>query len=134
MKYYQPHNVDMPKELYSFVVFKTRENASKWLKCHGYSESEFPINEYQDGDIEDPVFLDEDDDTFNNDNELKADVKFAIRCMFADWESDEVEKITDLISNEVEEDVIECADYDYNDSDIRIAVKRVIMAKMGLEC
>lgn len=55
---------DIPKELYSFQVFKSREVAMDWLWQHDYDADEWAIVEYSGDDIEEPQFIDEygDDD------------------------------------------------------------------------
>ena len=59
-KHYQPQRKDLtiPTELYSWQVFKSREDAQKWLVGFGYDLSDFDIVEYKGDDIEDYVILD----------------------------------------------------------------------------
>ena len=59
-KYYQPQRRDftIPNEMYSWQVFQSREDATKWLVGFGYDLSEFDIIEYEDDDIEDNVIID----------------------------------------------------------------------------
>ena len=60
--------------------------------------------------------------------ELRKDVSKEIRILFREWDSSEIEDIKDLILDDVCDDVVETSGYpDYNDSDIRIAIKRTIL-------
>jgi hypothetical protein len=60
--------------------------------------------------------------------ELRKDVSQEIRILFREWDSSEIEDIKDLILDDVCKDVVETSGYpDYNDSDIRIAIKRIIL-------
>lgn len=68
LTYYQPFaysddgtNIeygDIPEELASFMVFRTREDCKYWLDDNGYDPGDFCIHEYHDDDIEEPTFLD----------------------------------------------------------------------------
>lgn len=68
--YYQPcayfddgTNIDygnIPEELASFMVFRTREDCEEWLENNGYNPGDFAIIEYHDDDIEEPTFIDAD--------------------------------------------------------------------------
>ena len=59
---------------------------------------------------------------------LREDVRQAIYAMFQWWEHDEVADLCANIIDEVCEDVMETSDYpNYNDSDLRIAIKRTII-------
>ena len=63
--------------------------------------------------------------------ELKKEVRKHIGSLFQWWESAEVAEIEDAIVDEVCDDVIETSDYpNHNSSDIRIAIKRVIINKL----
>ena len=59
-KYYQPQRRDftIPREMYSWQVFPSREDAQKWLVGFGYDLSDFDILEYEGDDIEDYVIID----------------------------------------------------------------------------
>jgi len=59
-KYYQPQRRDqtIPRELYSWQVFVSREDAEKWLVGFAYDPADFDIIEYDENDIEDPVIID----------------------------------------------------------------------------
>jgi hypothetical protein len=60
--------------------------------------------------------------------ELEKRVKREIGLAFSWMDLDEISEIQDNILEEVCEDVMETSDYpNYNDSDIRIAIKRVII-------
>lgn len=63
--------------------------------------------------------------TNENDYKLREDVRQAIYAMFQWWERDEVAGLCVNIIDEVCEDVKEISDY--NDSDLRIAIKRTII-------
>ena len=68
LTYYQPFayyddgtNIlygSMPEELFSFMVFRTREDCEFWLKDNRYDPGDFAITEYHDDDIEKPTFID----------------------------------------------------------------------------
>ncbi len=63
INYYQPQyynddgtNIEygnIPKELFSFQVFSSREKCEKWLEEHGYVPGNFAIIRYSNDDIED---------------------------------------------------------------------------------
>ena len=60
--------------------------------------------------------------------ELREQVKAMIGKMFQWWEASDVADLTANIIDEVCEDVINTSDYpNYNDSDLRIAIKRTII-------
>jgi len=60
--------------------------------------------------------------------ELREQVKAMIGKMFQWWEASDVADLTANIIDEVCEDVIDTSDYpNYNDSDLRIAIKRTII-------
>jgi hypothetical protein len=59
---------------------------------------------------------------------LRQDAENVIYDMFSDWDISDAGELCCNIIDEVCEDVIETSDYpEYNDSDIRIAVKRTII-------
>ena len=64
-------------------------------------------------------------------NDLRKNVESVIAQMFYDWDCSEITELVDNITDDVVEDVIETSDFSfnghYNDSDIRIAIKRVIL-------
>lgn len=59
-KYYQPQRRDftIPREMYSWQVFRSREDAVKWLIGFAYEPAEFDIIEYEGDEIEDYVIID----------------------------------------------------------------------------
>ena len=59
-KYYQPQRRDftIPREMYSWQVFQSKDDAVKWLVGFGYDLSDFDIIEYDGNDIEDNVIID----------------------------------------------------------------------------
>jgi hypothetical protein len=60
--------------------------------------------------------------------ELREQVKAMIGKMFQWWEASDVADLTANIIDEVCEDVINTSDYpNYNDSDLRISIKRTII-------
>ena len=64
--------------------------------------------------------------------ELTKNVESVIAQMFSNWDCSEISEIIDNISDEVAADVMETSDYPYyNDSDISIAVKRVVLSKLN---
>ena len=59
-------------------------------------------------------------------------VEAVIRQMFSDWDCSEIEEVTDAIIENVADEVMETSSYpNYNDSDVRMAVKKVIIAKLN---
>lgn len=46
----------------------------------------------------------------------------------------ECASVSDLILDDVVNDVKETADGDFNDADVRIAICRVLMKRLGIEC
>ena len=61
-------------------------------------------------------------------NMIKDDINREISAMFSDWDMSEIAELTEAIGEEVADDVMETSDYpNYNSSDIRIAIKRVII-------
>lgn len=58
-KYYQPQRRDftIPREMYSWQVFRSREDAVKWLIGFAYEPADFDIIEYDENDIEDSVII-----------------------------------------------------------------------------
>lgn len=70
----------------------------------------------------------QDNDEAEDDDELRENAKAMIEKMFQWWEHDEVADLCANIIDEVCEDVMETSDYPYyNDSDLRIAIKRTII-------
>ena len=64
-------------------------------------------------------------------NDLRENVKNVITQMFNNWDCSEITELVDNITEDVVEDVIETSDFPfnghYNNSDIEMAVKRVIL-------
>jgi hypothetical protein len=64
-------------------------------------------------------------------NDLRENVKNVITQMFNNWDCSEITELVDNITEDVVEDVIETSDFSfnghYNNSDIEMAVKRVIL-------
>ena len=62
------------------------------------------------------------------DEELRENAEKMIYQMFSDWDISDAGSLCCNIIDEVVEDVMETSDYpDYNDSDLRIAIKRTII-------
>ena len=60
--------------------------------------------------------------------ELKENVRKQILSLFQWWDVSDIESIQSVILDDVCKDVVETSGYpDYNDSDIRIAIKRTIV-------
>lgn len=64
-------------------------------------------------------------------NDLRENVKNVITQMFNNWDCSEIIELVDNITEDVVEDVIETSDFSfnghYNDLDIEMGVKRVIL-------
>ena len=64
-------------------------------------------------------------------NDLRENVKNVITQMFNNWDCSEITELVDNITEDVVEDVIETSDFSfnghYNNSDIEMVVKRVIL-------
>ena len=59
---------------------------------------------------------------------IKDDINREISAMFSDWNASEVAELTEAIGESVADEVMETSDYpNYNSSDIRTAIKRVII-------
>ena len=74
--YYQPtpiNGAEWPDELYSFQVFKTYDEAFDWLVIHSYNTDDYEIDEYHDGDIEEPTFIDEYGDQYEKIEDVPDD-------------------------------------------------------------
>ena len=64
---------------------------------------------------------------------IKQDIDREIATMFREWDASEVAELTEAIGEKVADDVMTTSDYpNYNDSDIRIAIKRVIIKKINM--
>ena len=62
---------------------------------------------------------------------LINEINKVIEQMFYTWDGSEIATIQNVIAEEAAEDVIETSDYpNHNDSDIRIAIKRVLLNKI----
>ena len=65
--------------------------------------------------------------------ELRENANNVIYDMFSDWDISDAGDLCCNIIDEVIDDVIETSDYpEYNDSDIRIAIKRTIITLTGI--
>lgn len=53
-----------------------------------------------------------------------------LRIMSAIMESDDAEEIWDKYKEQIIKDIRECSDWDYNDSDVRIAISRLLRDKL----
>lgn len=53
-----------------------------------------------------------------------------LRIMSAIMESDDAEEIWDKYNEQIIDDIRECSDWHYNDSDVRIAISRLLKAKL----
>ena len=66
--------------------------------------------------------------------ELRQNVWKQILSLFQWWDYSEISSIQNAILDDVCKDVVETSDYpNYNDSDIRIAIKRAIVNRLGLK-
>lgn len=63
----------LPKELYSFQAFPTREECEEWLKNNGYEPSDFSIFEYEGDGIEEVTLIDRNSDVIPRIEELEED-------------------------------------------------------------
>lgn len=64
---------------------------------------------------------------------IKEEIQKEIVSMFRGWELSEITEITELIGESVADDVMCSSDYpNYNSSDIRIAIKRVIIEHLRM--
>ena len=67
------------------------------------------------------------------DEELRKGIENEMCQMFRDWDFSDVNDLYSNIIDEVCQDVMETSDYpDYNNSDLRIAIKRVIINLTGI--
>ena len=58
---------DIPVKLWDFEVFPTSDECKKWLENNGYDPDDFVIIEYNDDDIEEPIFINEYGDEIDED-------------------------------------------------------------------
>ena len=66
------------------------------------------------------------------DNVLKTVITKQVEILFREWDAEDISSITDRIIDQEVEDVKETSNYpDYNDSDVRIAIKRVVLFNLG---
>lgn len=64
---------------------------------------------------------------------MKEEIQREITSMFNDWDCSDISEIAELIGEEVADDVMCSSDYpNYNSSDIRIAIKRVIIERIRM--
>ena len=62
---------------------------------------------------------------------LKREIRNEITIRFREWDQSEIAGLQDALTESVAEDVVETSDYqNYNVSDIRIAIKRVVMQRV----
>lgn len=61
--------------------------------------------------------------------QLEKDIKQELGNIFTD--SSYCQRVYDYLIDNIKRDVIECADYNYNSSDIRLAIQRTLMIEMG---
>lgn len=52
------------------------------------------------------------------------------RIMSNIMETDDIEKIWNNYKEQIIDDIVECSDEDYNDSDVRIAISRLLKEKL----
>lgn len=62
---------------------------------------------------------------------VRGIVNIILSSIFTD--ESENQSVTDTIIDDVVQDIEECADEDFNDSDVRIAVARVLKNRLGVE-
>jgi len=64
--------------------------------------------------------------------ELRKKIEREIANLFKGWDASDIASITERVMDDVIDDIVETTDYpNYNDSDIRIAIKRTILFKLG---
>lgn len=61
--------------------------------------------------------------------QLEKDIKQELGNIFTD--SSYCQRVYDCLIDDIKRDVIECADSNYNSSDIRLAIQRTLMIEMG---
>ena len=63
--------------------------------------------------------------------DLKKEIRNEIAMVFREWDLCDVSTLQDSITDDVEKDVFFASDYpNYNISDIRTGIKRVVMCKV----
>ena len=65
-------------------------------------------------------------------NNVGIEVKYILSDIFIEYQY--MLSVYDLNIDDVITDIEECADEKFNDSDISLAVQRVLMKKLGLMC
>jgi len=66
----------------------------------------------------------------------KLEIELLTKAMLGHLFYDDYEcaSVSNLILDDVVEDIEETADEDFNDADVRIAICRVLMKRLGIEC
>ena len=112
------------EEYAEFLRKSIADGADLYTMIDGFGGINQPLGEvavYLYGD-------DDDNEDEGNEEKLRQDAENVIYDMFSDWDISDAGELCCNIIDEVVEDVIETSDYpEYNDSDIRIAVKRTII-------
>lgn len=66
--------------------------------------------------------------------EMKQIIYDTFISLFMWMDASEVEELHNALCEDVERDIVETADKDgWNDSDVRIAIKRVLFKRLGME-
>ena len=112
------------EEYAEFLRKSIADGVDLYTMTDGFGDFKQPLGEvavYLYGD-------DDDNEDEGNEEKLRQDAENVIYDMFSDWDISDAGELCCNIIDEVCEDVIETSDYpEYNDSDIRIAVKRTII-------
>ena len=123
-----------PYGLFSWQIFRTLDLLNRWAKDNGIKlggNSGWHIIKVAEGDIEEPEYLCEEHHFEKEDkNYIRGIVNMILSSIFTDEYDNEL--VTTTIIDEVIEDIEETADEHFNDSDVRIAVARVLKNRLGV--
>ena len=109
------------EEYVNFLRNTIIDGGTLYTLIEGFDELKKPVGEVA-------VYIYDDNEHEGDKEKLRQDAENVIYDMFSDWDISDAGELCCNIIDEVCEDVIETSDYpEYNDSDIRIAVKRTII-------
>jgi len=109
------------EEYVNFLRNTIIDGGTLYTLIEGFGDVKKPVGEVA-------VYIYDDNKDEVDKEKLHQDVENVIYDMFSDWDISDAGELCCNIIDEVCDDVIETSDYpEYNDSDIRIAVKRTII-------
>ena len=124
----------VPRGFYSWEIFRTMDALNAACANNGIKideESEWKVVEVYEGDIECPEYI-EDNRVIcaNKESCVKSITNDLLSSIFTDDYDNAL--VTTTIIDDVITDIDETADKNFNDSDVRIAVARVLKRRLGV--